>query len=148
MTDQATPTYIFLDFDGVLRRNTSKPQVLDESCLHCLILGLGPVDEPRIVVSSTWRLGMPLAEITARLPEPLSGMVCGITPEVGDARVYQRFAEIHAYCTKKGIATDEWIAIDDSAELYPPGTRLVLTDPARGFDQASIVQLWNLLDIA
>ncbi len=148
MTDQTAPTYIFLDIDGVLRRNSSPANVFDDSCLHSLILAVGPIDDPRIVVSSTWRLGMSLAALKARFPMPLAERIAGVTPEVAGAPVYQRFAEIHAYCTKKGVATDEWIAIDDSAELYPPDTRLVLTNPAVGFDQAAIVAMWDLLGIA
>lgn len=147
MMDQTTPTYIFLDFDGVLRRSSAPPDMFEESCLHSLILAIGPLADPRIVVSSTWRLGMSLAEIKGRLPAPLAGLVCGVTPEVSQARVYRRFAEIHAYCTQKGIASDDWIAIDDSAESYPPGARLVLTNPATGFNQASIVEMWQLLGV-
>ena len=147
MTVQSGPTYLFLDFDGVLRRFGAPPDVLDEGCLHALVLAVGPIADPRIVVTSTWRLAMSLAEIRQRFPAPLAGLIEGVTPVLEHVPVYRRFAEIHAYCTQMGIPSDEWVAIDDSPQLFPRDTRLVQTHPERGFDQAAIVRLWHLLGI-
>jgi hypothetical protein len=43
---------------------------------------------------------------------------------------------------KKNNATEElWIAVDDFAEHFPPGTPLVVTNRYRGFDRSSAEKL-------
>ncbi len=55
--------YIFLDFDGVLRRLTSEPARFEPELLANFESVVRPFIEVEIVISSAWRLEMSLDEL-------------------------------------------------------------------------------------
>lgn len=141
------PVILFLDLDGVLRRPDTPALCIDRECAANFCTALRPFAELRIAIFSTWRLGLALPEIKACLPNEVASRVVGKTPHLPEAGVHQRYAEILKYCARHEIGGDAWLAIDDSAELFPAHAPLLLTDPEVGFDSACIVSLWEYMGI-
>lgn len=137
-------THIFLDIDGVLRLDDVAPRRLEPACVANLQTALGPVPEAQIVVSSTWRHELQLDGLRRLFPDALARRIEGITPLVA-ATPFARFAEIHAYCLRKGIADDSWLAIDRDAKQFPPGAPLLEVSSADGFDTGCIARMWSMI---
>lgn len=142
------PDILFLDLDGVLRRPDTPALSIDRECAASFCTALRPFEELRIVISSTWRLGLLLSEIKATLPKEVAGRIVGKTPHLPEAEAHQRYAEILRYCAQHDIGGDAWLAIDDRAELFPASAPLLLTDPEVGFDSGCIVSLWERMGVA
>ncbi|MDF1666037.1 MAG: GNAT family N-acetyltransferase [Planctomycetota bacterium] len=124
---------IFLDIDGVLRRESGpryrfEPQLRDifEECIR-------PHEKLRIVISSTWRLGFLLHEIKAHFSQDIRNRVIGITPTLRQDQQHRRHREVLAYLKRHEIK-EPWIAIDDSDFHYPSLPNLLLTESESGFD--------------
>lgn len=145
---QDGPPIIFLDLDGVLRRETSPTNILDADCVENLATAIGPMPEVQIVISSTWRLALTLSEIKRTLPEVISSRVVGVTPHLLDPATHQRYHEIHAYLSASNSCPCSWMAIDDAAEEFPSCAPLLLVDSRSGFDARCIVALWEHFQLA
>ncbi len=123
---------VFLDIDGVLRRNSAPKYKLEAP----LVTKLGhwirvQEKEVELVISSTWKDAFPLDEIRSMFPLALRVKIVGRTPTLtgGD---YPRFDEVKAYNIKHGV--EEWIAFDDQPDLFPPGLpNVVAIDGEIGF---------------
>lgn len=128
-------TRIFLDFDGVLRRNTSPRSRLDVDCVERFEQSVLAHDDARVVIASTWRLVHRLDALRALFSEPLRARIEGVTPNLPEVEDHARHAEIQAYLQRNRLAGSGWVAVDDDAELYRPGAPLVQPDPESGFDE-------------
>ena len=102
---------IFLDIDGVLRRVTSNPSCFDQDCLDNFESAVRQCDKSKIVISSTWRLAMPLKELRYRFSPDMAARIVGITPENFEDEVYERHAEIKAFLEEKKVTALPWLAI-------------------------------------
>ena len=137
---------IFLDFDGVLRRATSNPSRFDSDCLGNFEAVVRQYVDLKIVISSTWRLAIPLKELRKYFSPDIATRIVGITPEIYEEEIFERYEEIMAYLEGKGMFNTHWIAIDDNPEHFPKNKPVVFADPNKGFDAECTVRLRNFLD--
>jgi hypothetical protein len=136
---------IFLDFDGVLRRVTSNPSRFDQDCLEHFESAILQCPVSKIVITSTWRLAMPLKELRSRFSPDVAARIIGVTPENYEDETYARLAEIRMFLEEKKLTAMPWVAIDDDPEHFPKGVPVLFTDPQKGFDAECAAQLVQLL---
>jgi hypothetical protein len=137
--------YIFLDFDGVLRRLTSDRSKFEQDCLACFESAVRPLPDIKIVISSTWRLAVSLKEIRSLFSPVIAEKIIGMTPEIHSASESMRYEEIQKYLLDQQVSNEFWVAIDDDPEGFPNSAPLVQTDPNEGFDIGSKNQLWQFV---
>lgn len=136
--------YIFLDFDGVLRRSGSEPSRFEADCLDHFEAAVRPLPGVRIVISSTWRLVMSLEELGALFSPEVAAMVVAVTPEVVRPDTpWGRHEEIQQFLAEQGDADGSWVAIDDNADEFPTDAPLVRVDPDVGFGASDARELWG-----
>lgn len=136
---------IFLDFDGVLRRETSNRFCFDQDCLENFESAIRHCAISKIVISSTWRLAMPLKELRNRFSPDIAAWIIGITPELLEEETYERYAEIMAFLENRNVTAIPWVAIDDTPTHFPKGSPAIFTDPQQGFDVDCASRLVQLL---
>ena len=128
---------LFLDFDGVLRPVSSPPLKFDSKCLALFegaILGLSRWE---IAITSSWRDLETLSEIRSRFSPPVAMRIVGAVPTVVDGSDYPRHREVLEFLYQRGRTRERWIGIEDDPRAYPPNCRVVLTNPAVGFDESA-----------
>lgn len=136
---------IFLDFDGVLRRVTSNPSRFDQDCLEHFESSIRQCPVSKIVITSTWRLAMPLKELRSRFSPDVAARIVGVTPENFEEEEYERLAEVKAFLAEKKLSAVPWVAIDDDPAHFPPGSPVIFTEPQKGFDAECAARLVKLL---
>ncbi|HET7453458.1 MAG TPA: HAD domain-containing protein [Thermoanaerobaculia bacterium] len=133
---------LFLDIDGVMRRRGSPPRRFDADCLVSFERAVAALPPPcEIVITSSWRENVPLADIRARFSSGVGGRIVGAVPVVDAGAEFPRHHEVIEFLVRSGRAPEFWIGIDDDVRAYPDHCRVVLTDPARGFDDAAARRL-------
>jgi predicted protein tyrosine phosphatase len=148
--------YVFLDIDGVLVKEDITPiediELLeadygkfDPSCLQEFENVIRQHPEVKIVISSAWREAFSLEEIKSRFSNDIAARIRGVTPLARFVRKFFRHQEILEYLKKNNATEELWIAVDDFAEHFPPGTPLVVTNRYRGFDRSSAQKLTALI---
>jgi hypothetical protein len=125
---------IFLDFDGVLRRDSSPKSRLDADCIQHLESAVLSHQDARVVIASTWRLVHRIDDLRRLFSAEFATRIEGVTPDLPDAEEYVRQAEIRAYLSREGLHGIRWIAIDDDPEQFRSDAPLIKVDPALGFD--------------
>jgi hypothetical protein len=125
---------IFVDFDGVLRRESSPRSELEQDCVLRFQAAVLSHPQASVVIASTWRLVHKLGVLRALFPPELARRIEGVTPDVSDAEEYVRHMEIQEYLNRKRLHAERWIAVDDDAEQFKSGSSLLLVNAARGFD--------------
>lgn len=135
---------IFLDFDGVLRRESSPRSRLDPDCVQAFERVVLAHPGAAVVIASTWRLVHRLDALRRLFSPSFASRIEGVTPDVPDAEEYARHAEVMAYLNRHKLHGVRWIAVDDDPEGYRPGANLIHVDPALGFDEtcAGRLQAW------
>jgi hypothetical protein len=126
--------YLFLDFDGVLRRLSSEPLRFEPRLLENFQSSIRPLPEVRIVISSAWRLVMPLSELRLRFSPDVAERIVGVTPEHLALTAQSRYNEVRSYLKTAQALDAPWLAIDDDPAHYPHDAPLLITDPYQGFD--------------
>ena len=131
---------VFLDFDGVLRRESAPKYRLEPDLLRNFERFVSELEKDHgaieIVITSTWRTAFSLGELRDHLGPKLEMKVVGTTPTLNITQDTQhpRHLEVRGYLMKHGLEDEEWIVIDDQGSLYPPGLdNLILCDPEHGF---------------
>ena len=149
------PRLIFLDIDGVLNSTAwaeSRPRVsaippekaihayedqrLDPDCVSRLqwLAGEACAD---LVLTSTWRLRMPQAEVVRLLElygyahPPLIGLTPMLRTVLADGRDVTRGHELEAWLSRPGTVRRPYVGLDDEPQ-YLAHQPLVLTDPDLG----------------
>jgi hypothetical protein len=128
--------YIFLDFDGVLRRLSSATSRFEPELLKNFESVVRPVAEVKIIIASAWRLEMPLNELQQLFSPDVAERVVGATPEHLALTAHSRYNEVRSYLKTAQAIQATWLAIDDDPAHYPDDAPLLITDPYQGFDQA------------
>jgi HAD domain in Swiss Army Knife RNA repair proteins len=119
---------LFLDFDGVL--HPSLPRHEERFSLAPVLAMALSGFQYEIVVSSSWRFQLELAQIRLLLPKPLAARVIGTTGAAVVGR-HARHREILAWLEINGPR--DWRALDDSAFEFPNQcVELIRCDGARG----------------
>ena len=126
---------LFLDLDGVLRRQHAALYRLEADCLAAFEDALRWIPDAEVVITSTWREVMPLPELRALFSEDLRGRIVGVTPLARLRDGHYRHREVLAYLRLHGLSDSPWVAIDDDREHYPAACEVLLIDPSRGFDR-------------
>ncbi|MSQ50316.1 MAG: hypothetical protein EXR28_00365 [Betaproteobacteria bacterium] len=126
---------IFLDIDGVLRRQTSPMSTLDEDCVQCFEEAILIHPDAKIVIASTWRLVHSLEALRRLFSVAIAARIEGVTPDVPDAEEFVRHAEVRAYLNRNKLHGMKWIALDDDPEQYRPDAPLIKVDPDLGFNE-------------
>ena len=138
--------YIFLDVDGVL--NTKKdwerkiyslnPKCVDEFCNL-----LKKIDDPKIVLSSTWRNGIARDGSTAvhidKLQEVLSKSGISSMDKTATAPDGSRSREIDYYLRTHN--KDSYIILDDDIDIFELGEKtpnLFRIDPSTGLTKKDV----------
>lgn len=107
--------YLFLDFDGVLHTHSGKRFSLVENFAKVL----KKFPEVKIVFSTSWREYSTVEFLSSYLPEELHSQCVGMTPWFKESMKYPRYNEIQHYLKENNI-TEDWLAVDDLASLFPP----------------------------
>ena len=135
---------IFLDFDGVLRRESSPKSKLDADCVRNFELAVLAHSDARVVITSAWRLVQPLDALRGLFSPEFGVRVEGVTPDFPEVEGHPRHAEVQAYLATRARGA-RWIAIDDEADEYQPGAPLILVNAAIGFDETCAQRLRHWL---
>ena len=139
--------YIFLDFDGVLRRISSDPGKFEEDLLGNFENAIRPYNNIKIVISSTWKLVYSLKKIRQLFSDDIQPLIVGMTPDtIGRIEPYERHREVLAYLKHEGDEDAEWVAIDDDPEHYPKKCTVILTESNIGFNHSSGLELRDILE--
>ncbi len=132
--------FLYLDFDGVLH-----PNAVTKGQLFSLMPTLTPIlinSEVRIVISSSWRHYESFEYSKSLFPPQVRDLVIGCTEDVKVDK-WHRWYEIKQHVEKYGI--DEWMALDDSAEMFPLHCEnLILCDGSMGIQniQLKLLKQW------
>lgn len=147
-----TRVTLFLDIDGVLhpngtartyvRRNVAGEfighRVLGDGLWQWaqpLIRLLSDFPDVQVVVHSSWRHEISLADIKSHMPPTLAQRVVGITPM--DA--WERLDSIRAYCDQNSV--DRFLIIDDTAGEFPKDLAELVPCGEGGMGDPAIVSL-------
>ncbi len=127
---------IFLDIDGVMNSLGTRPEDRRGLCswldpanvavLNTIVRATNAV----IVVSSTWRVSMPLPELRAAFREAgIEGSIIDVTPNIDGS---DRQREIVAWLTAQPVPPAHYVIIDDYFPMPDLPERLVKTSRLAG----------------
>ena len=137
--------YLFLDFDGVTHPISASGRYFRPENIKPVEQAIEGLN-PRIVISSTWRLDKSLCDLKELLGDIIGSCVVGVTPEFDDPFVHHpRHLEVEMYLEQNGITNVPWLAIDDTAAFYREDASLLLTDSGTGFTKNDIEKFRNLV---
>lgn len=147
--------YIFLDVDGVLNTSSQwriKNYALNDKCLTNFYALLEVIDDPKIVLSSTWRNGIARDGSKAAHVNDLINALsqAGIydMDKTATSPDGSRSKEIDYYLRRH--PGDKYIILDDDATLFDENTKnLYLINPETGLTQKDVekirrdIECWN-----
>lgn len=136
---------LFLDFDGVLRRNDSPLYKLEFELVNNLEKSLRAAPAVKIVITSSWREAFGLDELRSLFSADIATRIEGCTPTSLDLHGFYRYREVLAYLKRFHTLQTPWIAIDDDPEHYPNYAPVLLVDPSEGLDNEATTELSRLL---
>ena len=134
---------LFLDIDGVLH-----PEHCHESrhfcCLPAIEYVLRSAPNWDVVITSTWRLQVPLNGLRARFSPDVANRIIDVTAQFKSLKnvpdtlqAFEREAECNAWLRTNDRVVFPWMAIDDRSWLYRPFNRSVfLVDGKTGMTEA------------
>jgi hypothetical protein len=131
---------IFLDIDGVLRRNGAPPYELEADLRRLFEETLRAMPGAEVVISSNWREGFSLTEIRAHFSDDVGSRIVGMTPMAQDGE-HRRYREVLAYLIHSGQKGRTLVAVDDDPAHYPSSVNLILVDPEQGLDSIAATRL-------
>jgi hypothetical protein len=134
--------FVFLDLDGVLRRNSAPPAKLETACLDCFCRALSSLPDARIVISSGWRTFVTLDDIRSHFPPGVAERIVAVTPVLEGGEPYARYREIQAFLRDHAAQGDRWVALDDDPANFPGGSpNVLLIDGETAFDDTAASRL-------
>lgn len=127
---------LFLDIDGVLHGDLTPKLSQVDLFTHYLRL----LPRVEVVISSTWREDLTLAQLRDLFAPDLHARIIDVTPQRPDGYdTGGRAREVADWLAAAGLhaGNARWIALDDWPHLYDTGCPWVLaTDGATGFSDA------------
>ena len=132
---------VFLDFDGVLRRESSPKYQLETDLVERFELWVREQEDTHgsveIIISSSWKDAFTLDEIRRHFGSAyLWTRIKDVTPTLVGDRSFPRYDEIIEYLKSLDIVDTPWVAIDDQRDLYPPNLEnLIVVNPVEGFSR-------------
>ncbi len=146
--------YIFLDVDGVLNTEAdwaSRVYSLNSRCVASFCKLLNRLNDPRIVLSSTWRNGIARDGSTAvhidDLIEALAPAGIGSLDKTGIAPDGSRTKEIDHYL--KRHPEDDYVILDDDPDLFEQKDKtphLYITSAKIGLTDADVTRILKWLN--
>ena len=102
-----------------------------------------------VVITSTWRLQVPLDDLRARFSPDVAHRIVGVTAKFSQLenvpeplRAFEREAECNAWLRANDRVVFPWLAIDDRSWLYRPFNRfLFLVDGKTGMTASNAEEL-------
>lgn len=138
---------VFIDFDGVLRRDNAPRDTLDTDCVELFADCVLTHAAARVIIVSAWRLAFSFAALRAMFPPRLAPRIEGATPLLRTANINRiRGDEVAAYLHAVGAGACRWLAVDDKPALYGPNAPVLAVDPASGFDDTAAQALRRWLE--
>jgi hypothetical protein len=128
---------IFLDFDGVLRREDAPLYRFETPLRRAFEAAIRRIPGAEIVVTSTWREVAGLTELRRLFSRDVAERMVGVTP-IGEGG---RYREILTYLSSTGAEGRRYVVVDDDPQSFPRGAPLLLVDPAKGFGAAEATRL-------
>jgi hypothetical protein len=141
---------LFLDFDGVLHRNISRPPE-DFSCSPRLWQILRTCPNVEVVFSTSWREIYNFSELVGfvttgggeDLEHRFVGAIPSLVREAGAniaGRVYKREDECRLWLAGNGQQNRRWLALDDDAFWFE-GPNLHLVNRKTGLTDADVAEI-------
>lgn len=144
--------YIFLDVDGVLNTQAdwkNRMYSLNPKCVDAFNMLLDKLDNPKIVLSSTWRNGITRDGSKAAhikdLMKALSKAGISEIDRTATAPDGSRSKEIDYYLRRH--TADSYIILDDDKDLFElkeKTPRLYLTDPRTGIVKKDVSNILKM----
>jgi len=131
---------IFLDIDGVLRRNGAPLYALEDDIRRLFEETLRAMPGAEVVISSSWREGFGLDEIRAHFSDDVASRIIGMTP-IAQESEHRRYREVLSYLIRTGQKGRPWVAVDDDPAHYPSSVNVILVDPEKGLDSTAASRL-------
>jgi hypothetical protein len=146
--------YIFLDVDGVLNTEADwarKLYSLNTKCVGAFCKLLRSMDDPKVVLSSTWRNGIAMDGRTAvhidDLLKALEPAGIKTLDKTGMAPDGSRTKEIEHYLRRHPV--DNYLILDDDPELFDRKKKtphLYLTSANNGLTDADVTKILKVLE--
>lgn len=128
---------VFLDIDGVLRRDGSELYRFQADLLRTFEETLSVLPEAAVVITSSWREAFGLGEIRSHFSPGFRRRVIGATPIDSSVEGHRRYREVKTFLSSHGRPDRPWVAVDDDAEHYPAKENVIIVDGACGFDRTA-----------
>jgi hypothetical protein len=128
---------IFLDFDGVLRREDAPLYLFEKPLRSAFEDAVRRIPGAEIVVTSTWREVAGLTDLRRLFSRDIAERMVGVTP-IGEGG---RYREILTYLRATGAEERRFVVVDDDPQSFPRGVPLLLVDPAKGFGAEEAAKL-------
>jgi hypothetical protein len=132
---------VFLDLDGVLRREHAAAFVLEAPLRERFETTLRSLRAADVVISSGWREAFALSEVRGHFSEDFRPRIVGATPIASPAvrarTLHYRYREVMTFMRRPEVANLPWVALDDDEHYYPKRFNVRVLDPSRGFDEAA-----------
>ncbi|MDE5108588.1 MAG: HAD domain-containing protein [Trichodesmium sp. St17_bin3_1_1] len=141
--------WIFLDIDGVLvpEKKFDQPVLpkdmikFDPVCLDEFENVLRRYPTSKIVISSSWREMYSLQTISSLFSPDIAIRVIGVIPYlhpiVIEKNKYIRHQGVLEFLRQNNEKNPNWVAIDDIADFYEPGSPVIVTNAYHGFNHNS-----------
>lgn len=134
---------LFVDFHGVLHPSGGGGADLFVRAPRLGDAFDGAPPEVQIVIASNWRFTNSLGQLRSYLPPLVAQRVVAATgPALGG--MHSRYREIETWLRSQRDVAD-WRALDDSAQLFPPGCpQLILCESHVGIAQPQVdaIRAW------
>jgi hypothetical protein len=128
---------IFLDFDGVLRREDAPLYLFETPLRSAFEDAVRRIPGAEIVVTSTWREVAGLTDLRRLFSRDIAERMVGVTP-IGEGG---RYREILTYLRATGAEGRRFVVVDDDPQSFPRGVPLLHVDPAKGFGAEEAAKL-------
>lgn len=132
---------LFLDIDGVLRRQDAPRYRFEKPLLDTFEEMVRSIDGLEIVISSSWKDAFSLDSIRARFSVDIADRIVAFTPTIHEPIDYIRYHEIQLYLRENNINNTIWAVIDDDPAHFPDIPNVFYTDPAMGIQNIDIRQI-------
>ncbi|HXV60622.1 MAG TPA: HAD domain-containing protein [Vicinamibacteria bacterium] len=131
---------VFLDLDGVLRRENAPKYRLEAPLVARFEDLLYELPEIEVVISSTWRDTFGIQELRGLFSADVRLRIVAKTRTIPGLNEYPRQAEAEAWL-REHAPDAPWIAVDHRPDLWRPGAPVVACDPSEGLTDTACSRL-------
>lgn len=132
---------LFLDIDGVLRRQDAPRYRFEKPLLDTFEEMVRSVDGLEIVISSSWKDAFSLDSIRAGFSADIADRILAFTPTIHEPMEYIRYHEIQLYLRENNINDTVWAVIDDDRAHFPDISNVFYTDPVVGIQKTDAMRI-------